>query len=78
MREREKSKEQPTGGMLCDVMGLGKTIQTLGNSNPLELQTIYTARSDIFLANIVDDSKELEDNTNTTLIVAPRGLIDHW
>lgn len=30
MREREKSKKQPTGGMLCDVMGLGKTIQTLG------------------------------------------------
>lgn len=36
MREREKSKEQPTGGMLCDVMGLGKTIQTLGKSIPLE------------------------------------------
>lgn len=48
MREREKSKEQPTGGMLCDVMGLGKTIQTLGKSNPLELQTIHTAGSDIF------------------------------
>jgi SNF2 family DNA or RNA helicase len=78
MREREKSKEQPTGGMLCDVMGLGKTIQTLGKSNPPEVQTIHTARSDIFLANIVDDSEELEDNANTTLIVAPRGLIDHW
>lgn len=36
MREREKSKERPTGGMLCDVMGLGKTIQTLGKSIPLE------------------------------------------
>lgn len=38
MREREKSKDQPTGGMLCDVMGLGKTLQTLGKS---EMQTIY-------------------------------------
>lgn len=46
MREREKSKEQPTGGMLCDVMGLGKTIQTLGKSIPLELQPIYRAQSD--------------------------------
>ncbi|QGA14166.1 hypothetical protein EYB26_001819 [Talaromyces marneffei] len=59
MREREKSKDQPKGGMLCDVMGLGKTIQTL--------------------ANIVDGADEkLEDNVNTTLIVAPRGLITQW
>jgi SNF2 family DNA or RNA helicase len=43
MRKREKSKDQPTGGMLCDVMGLGKTIQTLGKFNPLELQTIYSS-----------------------------------
>lgn len=29
-RERETKKQKPYGGMLCDVMGLGKTLQTLG------------------------------------------------
>ncbi|KAH8705435.1 SNF2 family N-terminal domain-containing protein [Talaromyces proteolyticus] len=59
MRTREKSPEMPRGGMLCDVMGLGKTIQTL--------------------ANIVDGERvSLDDNANTTLIVVPRALIDHW
>jgi SNF2-related domain len=29
-REREASEQMPHGGMLCDVMGLGKTLQTLG------------------------------------------------
>jgi hypothetical protein len=31
MRDRENSPTKPHGGMLCDVMGLGKTIQTLAN-----------------------------------------------
>lgn len=48
MREREKLNEQPTGGMLCDVMGLGKTIQTLGKSRRLELQTIYSLDLTLF------------------------------
>jgi hypothetical protein len=59
MRDRENSPTKPQGGMLCDVMGLGKSIQTL--------------------ANIIDgQSVELDDSAKTTLIVAPRGIIDHW
>jgi hypothetical protein len=59
MRDRENSPTKPQGGMLCDIMGLGKSIQTL--------------------ANIIDgQSVELDDSAKTTLIVAPRGIIDHW
>ncbi|KAJ5587530.1 uncharacterized protein N7459_003295 [Penicillium hispanicum] len=31
MRERERSPKPPHGGLLCDVMGLGKTISALAN-----------------------------------------------
>ncbi|KAE8376890.1 SNF2 family N-terminal domain-containing protein [Aspergillus bertholletiae] len=31
MRDRENSSELPYGGLLCDTMGFGKTIQTLAN-----------------------------------------------
>ncbi|EAW12934.1 putative SNF2 family helicase [Aspergillus clavatus NRRL 1] len=31
MRDREKSPEPPQGGLLCDIMGYGKTIQALAN-----------------------------------------------
>ncbi|XRM45584.1 hypothetical protein ABZX51_008670 [Aspergillus tubingensis] len=30
MRDRENSSEGPFGGLLCDIMGFGKTIQALG------------------------------------------------
>ncbi|GMF76769.1 unnamed protein product [Aspergillus oryzae] len=30
MRDRENSSQPPYGGLLCDTMGFGKTIQTLG------------------------------------------------
>ncbi|BCS11669.1 hypothetical protein ALUC_41009S [Aspergillus luchuensis] len=31
MRDRESSSEGPFGGLLCDIMGFGKTIQALAN-----------------------------------------------
>ncbi|KAI2821603.1 hypothetical protein CBS63078_4882 [Aspergillus niger] len=31
MRKRESSSERPFGGLLCDIMGFGKTIQALAN-----------------------------------------------
>ncbi|GLA58369.1 hypothetical protein AtubIFM54640_007515 [Aspergillus tubingensis] len=31
MRDRENSSEGPFGGLLCDIMGFGKTIQALAN-----------------------------------------------
>ncbi|KAE8147933.1 SNF2 family N-terminal domain-containing protein [Aspergillus avenaceus] len=31
MRDRENSSQPPFGGLLCDTMGFGKTIQTLAN-----------------------------------------------
>ncbi|KAE8143056.1 SNF2 family N-terminal domain-containing protein [Aspergillus pseudotamarii] len=31
MRDRENSSQPPYGGLLCDTMGFGKTIQTLAN-----------------------------------------------
>jgi len=37
-RKREKSPHPPFGGMLCDIMGLGKTIQALGNYISFDVQ----------------------------------------
>ncbi|RAK99458.1 putative SNF2 family helicase [Aspergillus ibericus CBS 121593] len=31
MRDRENSQQSPLGGLFCDIMGLGKTIQALAN-----------------------------------------------
>jgi SNF2 family DNA or RNA helicase len=65
--------------MLCDVMGLGKTIQTLGESVLYVVSLDHpVARALTFLANIIDgQSVELEDSAKTTLIVVPRSLVDY-
>jgi SNF2 family DNA or RNA helicase len=50
MREQENSYHLSQGGMLCDVMGFGKTVQALGDyaSNPPAFWDVYNATQRIF------------------------------
>lgn len=76
MRRRERSNENPHGGICADQMGLGSKY-IISTSVPLlannHLETIMT------LANIVNGRPPRNSNgPKTTLIVATPALITQW
>lgn len=76
-RERENLGHVACGGMLCDIMGFGKTAQALGKQSapPSTISYSFNMRT----ANIVDGKPEdPEDPVKTTLIVVPSHLVNHW
>ncbi|RJE26303.1 SNF2 family domain protein [Aspergillus sclerotialis] len=59
MRDRENSEQRPHGGMLCDVMGFGKTIQVLDVANivdgrPLDPEDPVKTTLIVVLAHLVN------------------------
>ncbi|KAJ5690017.1 hypothetical protein N7462_004409 [Penicillium macrosclerotiorum] len=62
MRNRERSSIGPRGGLLCDAMGLGKTVTALAN--------ILDGRN----GTLVDSRQRRAP----TLIVVPPSLMTHW
>ncbi|CAI7620796.1 unnamed protein product [Penicillium bialowiezense] len=58
MIDRENSRAQPHGGLLCHEQGLGKTLT--------------------MLSVVINDIASHKHPGNTTLIVVPKALVNHW
>lgn len=62
MVQRENGTETPRGGILADVMGMGKTVQTLAT----------------IAGTFVGHKRRRQSRQGPTLVIVPSGLVDQW
>lgn len=70
--------EPVLGGILADVMGLGKTLNVLSLVASTKDEAKQFARLEPPTAKYDDDAQELVCNTNATLLVCPLSTVTNW
>jgi SNF2 family DNA or RNA helicase len=69
----KKKPERERGGILADMMGLGKTLSILS----LIANTMDEAKQ-FSLTEAAVDAVEIERNVKTTLIICPKSVMSNW